>query len=106
MFHQYAELLTSEDRQGRGVTGTEQRLKSREHEPVEATSKVTSGVQTHGRHTLLESAHHVGGISVFIYLFAKVCAGGMCGPVPLTCFKLVDGWEGIKTIKTFFHTQS
>ena len=99
MFHQYAELLTSEDRQGRGVMGTEQRLKSREHKPVEITSKVTSGVRPHRRHTLLESAHHVGGISVFIYLFAKVGAGGLSGPACLTGYNLSDGQEGIKTTK-------
>ena len=72
IFHQYAELLTSEDRQGRGASVTEQRLKSREHEPVEVTAKITADVGPQRRHTLLESAHDVGGISVFIYLFAKV----------------------------------
>ena len=72
MFHQYAELLTSEDRQGRPASLTEQRLRQREHEPKEVTAKITSEVEPQRRHTLLESAHDVGGISVFIYLFAKV----------------------------------
>ena len=72
MFHQYAELLTSEDRQGRGASIAEQRLKPKEHEPVEVTAKITSEIGPQRRHTLLESAHDVGGISVFIYLFAKV----------------------------------
>ncbi|KAL9952715.1 hypothetical protein ACROYT_G040007 [Oculina patagonica] len=72
IFHQYAELLTSEDRQGRPASITEQRLRQREHEPREVTAKITSEVEPQRRHTLLESAHDVGGISVFIYLFAKV----------------------------------
>ena len=72
MFHQYAELLTSEDRQGRPASLTEQRLRQRGHEPMEVTAKITSEVEPQRRHTLLESAHDVGGISVFIYLFAKV----------------------------------
>ena len=39
---------------------------------MEITTKITSEVVPQRRQTLLESAHDVGGISVFIYLFAKV----------------------------------
>ena len=39
---------------------------------MEITAKITSEVVPQRRQTLLESAHDVGGISVFIYLFAKV----------------------------------
>ena len=59
-FHQYAQLLTSEDRHGRPSL------------VKEPTAKVVSGLEPHRRHSMLESAHDVGGISVFIYLFAKV----------------------------------
>ena len=72
IFHQYAELVTNEDRQGRPPSTTEHRHKPREREPVEITAKITSEVVPQRRQTLLESAHDVGGISVFIYLFAKV----------------------------------
>ena len=72
IFHQYAELLTNEDRPGRPASITEQKLRQREHEPREVAAKITSEVEPQRRHTLLESAHDVGGISVFIYLFAKV----------------------------------
>lgn len=72
MFHQYAELLTNEDRPGRPASTAEQKLRQRDHEPREVATKITSEVEPRRRHTLLESAHDVGGISVFIYLFAKV----------------------------------
>lgn len=71
MFHQYAELLTNEDRPGRAASTADQKLR-RDHEPREMPVKITSEVEPRRRHTLLESAHDVGGISVFIYLFAKV----------------------------------
>ena len=64
--------MTNEDRQGRPPSTTEHRHKPREREPVEITAKITSEVVPQRRQTLLESAHDVGGISVFIYLFAKV----------------------------------
>ena len=72
IFHQYVELLTSEDRQGKGTPAADQRLGLREHESAEITAKIASEVRPQRRHTLLESAHNIGGISVFIYLFAKV----------------------------------
>ena len=72
IFHQYAELLTNEDRSGRPASSTEQKARQREHEPTEVAAKITFEVEPKRRHTLLESAHDVGGISVFIYLFAKV----------------------------------
>ena len=64
--------MTNEDRQGRPPSTIEDRHKPREREPVEITAKITSEVVPQRRQTLLESAHDVGGISVFIYLFAKV----------------------------------
>lgn len=44
----------------------------RENESREIITKIASEVRLQRQHTLLESAHDVGGISVFIYLFAKV----------------------------------
>ena len=74
-FQQYSELLTSEERQGRpaSLNISEQRLKQSESESWEGDAKISSGVEPHRQQTLLESAHDVGGIGVFIFLFAKVC---------------------------------
>ncbi|XP_022782202.1 lysosomal-trafficking regulator-like isoform X2 [Stylophora pistillata] len=73
-FQQYSELLTSEERQGRpaSLNISEQRLKQSESESWEGDAKISSGVEPHRQQTLLESAHDVGGIGVFIFLFAKV----------------------------------
>lgn len=68
----------------------EQRLKQREHEPREEATRITSEVEPLRRRTLLESAHDVGGISVFIFLFAKVCT---CCFVRRLCF------ENLKPLK-------
>lgn len=72
IFQQYAELLTKEDRQGKGALAAEQRVGRRENEAREINTKIASDVRPQRQNTLLESAHDVGGISVFIYLFAKV----------------------------------
>lgn len=74
-FQQYSELLTSEERQERlgSMNITEQRLKQNEYEPWEVDARVTSDVESQRQQTILESAHDVGGIGVFIFLFAKVC---------------------------------
>ena len=72
IFQQYAELLTSEDRHGKGASAAEQRVGPRENEAREINTKIASDVRPQRQNTLLESAHDVGGISVFIYLFAKV----------------------------------
>lgn len=72
IFQQYAELLTSEDRQGKGASAAEQRVGPRENEARQINTKIASDVRPERQNTLLESAHDVGGISVFIYLFAKV----------------------------------
>ena len=102
IFHQYVELLTNEDRPGRPASTTEQKLRQREHEPREVAVKITSEVEPQRRHTLLESAHDVGGISVFIYLFAKVGTWlNPCVQVQRQGILFTDSMEGCLT--TFRH---